>query len=253
MKTITRQELKAKQDVGADIKLVMTVGGWTYRTRHIPGSVSYPSPSWALRELCQDDDIILYSTDHHRQDPVAAFDALTAHATSAATWVGWPTGRPPAIRWRVKVLARPPGVGPTGTAPTAESCTAAVRTVTTAGRAPAGHRHQPEILDGATTSNPKRRRLSPHWLRRIPGGLADGRPRCADSIGINAMIEAFWSRMQVELLDGTAGTPVFSWPTPSLSTWRSSTVDRTRPARVSNQATETSQRTISTQRRSEAA
>jgi hypothetical protein len=27
MKTITRQELKAKLDVGADIKLVMTVGG----------------------------------------------------------------------------------------------------------------------------------------------------------------------------------------------------------------------------------
>ena len=79
MKTITRQQLKAKLDAGTDIKLVMTVGGWTYRARHIPGSVSYPSPSWALRELGRDDEIILYSTDHYRQDPVAAFDALTAH------------------------------------------------------------------------------------------------------------------------------------------------------------------------------
>ena len=79
MKTITRQELKAKLDVGADIKLVMTVGGWTFRARHIPGSVNYPSPSCALQALRRDDEIILYSTSHHRQDTVAAFDALTAH------------------------------------------------------------------------------------------------------------------------------------------------------------------------------
>jgi rhodanese-related sulfurtransferase len=79
MKTITRQQLKGKLDAGEDIKLVMTVGGWTFRTRHIPGSVSYPSPGWALRELGPDDEIILYSTDQYRQDKVAAFDALTAH------------------------------------------------------------------------------------------------------------------------------------------------------------------------------
>jgi putative transposase len=39
----------------------------------------------------------------------------------------------------------------------------------------------------------------------------------------NSMIEAFWSRMQVELLDrhrwtGTAGRPASSWPTRPLST-----------------------------------
>src|SRR4030095_12695736 len=79
METISRQELKAKLDAGADIKLVMTVGGWTFRARHIPGSVSYPSPSHALRELRRDDEISLYSTDQPRQDTVAAFDALTAH------------------------------------------------------------------------------------------------------------------------------------------------------------------------------
>ena len=58
MKTITRQELKAKQDVGADIKLVMTVGGWTYRARHIPGSLGFPSPRSALAALDCDDQII---------------------------------------------------------------------------------------------------------------------------------------------------------------------------------------------------
>ena len=41
----------------------------------------------------------------------------------------------------------------------------------------------------------------------------------------NAMIEAFWSRMQVELLDRQRWRTVSSSPTPSLSTWRSSTTD----------------------------
>ena len=39
----------------------------------------------------------------------------------------------------------------------------------------------------------------------------------------NAMIESFWSRMQVELLDRAAGGPASSWPTRSSSTSRSST------------------------------
>jgi rhodanese-related sulfurtransferase len=79
MQTITRQELKAKLDTGEDIKLVMTVGGWTFRARHIPGSISFPSPSCALRELRCDDAIILYSTNQHRQSTVAAFHALRGH------------------------------------------------------------------------------------------------------------------------------------------------------------------------------
>src|SRR4029453_3345245 len=69
MRTITRQQLKAKLDAGEDIKLVMTVGGWAFRARHIPGSLGFPSPRCALRELRCDDEIIVYSTNHYRQDP----------------------------------------------------------------------------------------------------------------------------------------------------------------------------------------
>lgn len=79
MRTITRQQLKAKLDAGEDIKLVMTVGGWTFRARHIRGSLGFPSPRCALRELRCDDEIIVYSTNHYRQDPVAACLALEAH------------------------------------------------------------------------------------------------------------------------------------------------------------------------------
>jgi hypothetical protein len=49
METIGRQELKAKLDANQDIKLVMTVGGWTFRARHIPGSLNFPSPDRALQ------------------------------------------------------------------------------------------------------------------------------------------------------------------------------------------------------------
>jgi transposase InsO family protein len=39
----------------------------------------------------------------------------------------------------------------------------------------------------------------------------------------NSMIEAFWSRMQVELLDRRRWKTPANWPTRSSSTWRSST------------------------------
>jgi rhodanese-related sulfurtransferase len=79
MRTITRQQLKARLDAGEDIKLVMTVGGWTFRARHIPGSLGFPSPRCALRELRCDDEIVVYSTNQYRLGPAAACDALEAH------------------------------------------------------------------------------------------------------------------------------------------------------------------------------
>jgi len=57
METIGKQELKAKLDANEDIKLVMTVGGWTFRAKHIPGSLSFPSPGRALQTLRCDDEI----------------------------------------------------------------------------------------------------------------------------------------------------------------------------------------------------
>jgi rhodanese-related sulfurtransferase len=79
METISRQQLKAKLDAGEDIKLIMTVGGWTFRARHIPGSLALPSPRCALQTLGCDDEIIVYSSSNGRRDTQAAVDALTAH------------------------------------------------------------------------------------------------------------------------------------------------------------------------------
>ena len=51
MQLITREELKATLDANDDSKLVMVVGPWEFRARHIPGSSAFPAhgrrwPPW---------------------------------------------------------------------------------------------------------------------------------------------------------------------------------------------------------------
>ena len=51
MQLITREALNATLDANDDSKLVMAVGPWEFRTKHIPGSLSFPSPRTALNAL----------------------------------------------------------------------------------------------------------------------------------------------------------------------------------------------------------
>ena len=44
MQLITREQLKAKLDADQDVRLVMAVGLWEFRAKHIPGSLGFPSP-----------------------------------------------------------------------------------------------------------------------------------------------------------------------------------------------------------------
>jgi rhodanese-related sulfurtransferase len=79
MQLITREELKASLDANHHLKLLMVVGPWEFRARHIPGSVGYPSPRAALHELDRDDQIIVYANNHHRISTSAAAAALAAY------------------------------------------------------------------------------------------------------------------------------------------------------------------------------
>ena len=79
MQPITTEELKASLEANNDLKLLMVAGPWEFRARHIPGSVGYPSPRAALRELARDDQIILYANNHYRSNTSAAAAALAAH------------------------------------------------------------------------------------------------------------------------------------------------------------------------------
>jgi rhodanese-related sulfurtransferase len=59
---IGREELREKLDRGDDFKLVMVLGEWEYRAKHIPGSLRVSTPEEGLEALDPDDEIVLYDT-----------------------------------------------------------------------------------------------------------------------------------------------------------------------------------------------
>jgi len=56
------EELKEKLERGDDFKLVMVLGEWEYRAKHIPGSLRVSSPEEGLEALDPDDEIVLYDS-----------------------------------------------------------------------------------------------------------------------------------------------------------------------------------------------
>ena len=48
MKTITKEELKAKLDAKHDFKLVMTLGAFHFMAKRIPGSTFLENPETAM-------------------------------------------------------------------------------------------------------------------------------------------------------------------------------------------------------------
>ena len=63
IKTIERDELKAKLDAGEDIRLVMSLQRWAYEALHIPGSLHFDTPEQLLEALDVGDEIIVYCSD----------------------------------------------------------------------------------------------------------------------------------------------------------------------------------------------
>lgn len=65
MKTIGREELKAKLDRGDDFKLVMTLSEWAFEAQHIPGSINVTKPADVLRYLKPDDEVVVYCSNEN--------------------------------------------------------------------------------------------------------------------------------------------------------------------------------------------
>ena len=59
-RTIDRDELKAKLERGDDFKLVMVLGEWGFRAKHIPGSLNLSSFDQAQGMLDPEDEIVVY-------------------------------------------------------------------------------------------------------------------------------------------------------------------------------------------------
>ena len=60
MSLITRGELKEKLDRKDDFKLVMALGEWAFRAKHIPGSLNVDTPDAAIALLDPNDEVVVY-------------------------------------------------------------------------------------------------------------------------------------------------------------------------------------------------
>jgi rhodanese-related sulfurtransferase len=76
---ITRDELKAALDRELPIKLVMTLGEFGFRAKHIPGSLHLEQPDEAGQYLDPDDDIVVYCSDEACYASQMAYRKLKEH------------------------------------------------------------------------------------------------------------------------------------------------------------------------------
>jgi rhodanese-related sulfurtransferase len=77
MELISRNELKEKLDRKDSFKLVMVLGEWAYRAKHIPGSLNVFAPELAKDMLDPEDDIIIYCSDENCPASKYAYMILT--------------------------------------------------------------------------------------------------------------------------------------------------------------------------------
>ena len=79
MQLISRDELKRKLERNDQFKLVMALGDWEYRAKHIPGSLHFLTPEEALASLAQDDEIVVYCSNSACPASVSAYEYLVHH------------------------------------------------------------------------------------------------------------------------------------------------------------------------------
>jgi len=79
MQLISRDELKRKLERKDQFKLVMALGTWEYRAKHIPGSLHFLTLQDARASLAQDDEIVVYCSNSACPASVFAYEYLVHH------------------------------------------------------------------------------------------------------------------------------------------------------------------------------
>jgi len=77
MRLIDREEPRQNLDGRDDFKLVIVLGDWAYRTKHIPGSLNLYTIEKVLEALDTNDEIIVYCSNPDCVASVAVFRMLT--------------------------------------------------------------------------------------------------------------------------------------------------------------------------------
>jgi rhodanese-related sulfurtransferase len=60
VRTISRDELKAKLDRREDVKLIMALNRWAFQAKHIPGSLHFDTPEQLYAAIHPDDEVVVY-------------------------------------------------------------------------------------------------------------------------------------------------------------------------------------------------
>jgi rhodanese-related sulfurtransferase len=77
VRTIERDELRRKVDArDPRFRLVMSLGEWEFRIKHIPGSLHFKDAPDMLSTLKKDDEIVVYCTNPPCLASVAAYHRL---------------------------------------------------------------------------------------------------------------------------------------------------------------------------------
>ena len=78
VRTIGRDELKAKLDALDDFKLVMALNRWAYDAKHIPGSLHFDTPDELFATVRRDDQVVVYCSNVDCLASVALYRDLVA-------------------------------------------------------------------------------------------------------------------------------------------------------------------------------
>ena len=76
IRTIDRDELKAKLDRGEAFKLIMALNRWAYDAKHIPGSLHFDTPEALYAAVSPDDEVVVYCSNVDCLSSVAMYRDL---------------------------------------------------------------------------------------------------------------------------------------------------------------------------------
>ena len=90
IRTISREELKAKLDRGDDFKLIQALNRWAYDAKHIPGSLHFDTPEELYAAVKPEDEVVVFCSNVDCLSSVALYRDLVSAATptSDATRAG---------------------------------------------------------------------------------------------------------------------------------------------------------------------
>jgi rhodanese-related sulfurtransferase len=76
VRTISREELKAKLDRGDPFKLIMALNRWAYDSKHIPGSLHFDTPAELYAAVRPEDEVVVYCSNVDCLSSVALYRDL---------------------------------------------------------------------------------------------------------------------------------------------------------------------------------